>query len=202
MDEQILLQLVYEAQSGDTQAMSRLIEHFQPLLRRLAKVYYLPKQDRKDILQEGRIGLWKAIQSYDQTRECTFSTFAPICIRRQIQTSVRVATRLKHQPLSKSVSMDAVIEIDTPDSQLALSALLDQKSNPLDRVVEREDVAELNDWIHNNLTLLEINVLDRHVNGESYINMATELGCGRKTIDNALQRVRRKFRNREQRVAE
>ena len=183
------------AKQGDPTAYHRLVARYQGFVRLKASSYFLAGGDSDDLIQEGLIGLYKAIRDYRSDRESSFRNFAELCITRQIITAVKTATRNKHTPLNHYVSFSgpaggrgADEEAPSLDEQIAGPATND----PASRVVSTEELRSLVGCLSTALSQLESNVLSLYLDGRSYEEIGGRLGCDTKTVDNALQRVKRK----------
>ncbi len=185
--------LVALAKQGDRSARDRLVRRYHSFVRLKASSYFLAGGDSDDLLQEGLVGLYKAIRDYRTDRESSFRNFAELCITRQIITAVKTATRNKHQPLNQYVSFSS-----TPAGGSDEPATLDQllpgpsKLEPLNEVVSGEELRALVACLSSSLSELESRVLSLYLDGRSYEEISEGLGCATKTVDNALQRVKRK----------
>ena len=178
-------QLVQNAKTGDAFAMDALFARFKPLVRAKASMYYLSGGDRDDLIQEGMIGLYKAFLDYDPQRNPIFAAFASLCINRQIQTAIKSAARKKHAPLNAAQTLEAAAE----SPQTATAA-----NNPESLIISREASADIALFIREHLTPLERDVLLLHINGQTHSQIAQRMGKAVKSVDNTLQRVRKKVR--------
>lgn len=183
--------LIARAWRGDEGALETVIRRYKGLVRTKARTYFLAGGDREDVVQEGMIGLYKAVRDFDAGREVSFRTFADLCIRRQIITAVKAATRQKHAPLNLSISLSVRGGDDGSDGD-ALDVLLVEADDPADRVVSKDELTVLEKYCCQTLTPLEREVLRRYLDGERYAEIAIAVGRGTKAIDNALQRIKRK----------
>lgn len=187
------------ANKGDQKACDFLLDKFKPLVRSVTRPYFLAGADREDILQEGMIGLYKAIQNYDQGKNVSFAVFAELCIRRQVITAVKSATRQKHTPLNNYVSISKMTgeedEERDPEELLDYSLLSDEMIDPEEIVIDQESNELLDYKLRRCLSELERKVLDLFVGGDSYQEIAQALGKDPKSIDNALQRIKKKLRD-------
>jgi len=191
--------LVEAAKAGDDRASEFLIHKYRNFVRVKAKAYFLIGADREDIIQEGMIGLYKAIRDFRRDKLSSFRAFAELCITRQIITAIKTATRQKHIPLNSYVSLNKPIYDDDSDRTL-LDVIGGLKvADPEEMVISRETSARMRQRIRQNLSELEHRVLNLYLDGKSYQEMANELQRHVKSIDNALQRVKRKLeKNLEQ----
>ena len=188
------LQLVLAAQHGDEHACCELVRKYRGLIRYKARTYYLVGADRDDIIQEGMIGLYKAMRDYDPTRQASFHSFADLCVTRQIITAVKSATRRKHSPLNGYVSLSRSTSMEE-DGERLLSDILAAKGvcDPADIVVAAWETDFIRSGVTDALSSFEAKVLTLYTNGRSYQEIADELGRHTKAVDNALQRVKRKM---------
>lgn len=177
------------AKCGHAGATEFLISRFRPLVENKAKAYFVMGADREDVIQEGMIGLYKAIRDFRSDRLNRFRPFAELCVTRQIITAVKTATRQKHVPLNGYVSLSRPIQTESSDSTLLDVLPGNQRPPERDRVV-RSDIDEA---VTGALSELERQVLQCYLDGLSYREMSTKLNCPSKSIDNALQRVKRKI---------
>jgi RNA polymerase sporulation-specific sigma factor len=184
--------LVRQARDGDERALLELLERYRGFARSKARSYFLVGGDREDIVQEGMIGLYKAVRDYADGHGASFRSFAELCITRQILTAIKTATRQKHSPLNSYVSFDRPHE-DDPDHTLGESLAVEITADPLERIVEDDDLRALQDTFDEVLSGLETEVLQLYVEGRSYQEIAQRLGRRVKSIDNALQRIKRKL---------
>ncbi|MDR7417152.1 MAG: RNA polymerase sporulation sigma factor SigH [Armatimonadota bacterium] len=191
--------LVEAAKRGDDRASEYLINKYRNFVRVKAKAYFLVGADREDIIQEGMIGLYKAIRDFRRDKLSSFRAFAELCITRQIITAIKTATRQKHIPLNSYISLNKPIYDEDSDRTL-LDVISGMKvADPEELVINREASARMRDRIRRNLSELEHRVLTAYLEGKSYQEMAAELRRHVKSIDNALQRVKRKLeKNLEQ----
>jgi RNA polymerase sporulation-specific sigma factor len=181
------------AKSGHAAATEFLISRYRPLVETKAKAYFVMGADREDVIQEGMIGLYKAIRDFRVDRLNKFRPFAELCVTRQIITAVKTATRQKHVPLNGYVSLHRSGGGETQDSSL-LDVLADQESECPERTALSEALPQnIQEMMQGSLSELERHVLRCYLDGLSYREMSRELACHTKSIDNALQRVKRKI---------
>ena len=185
--------LVALAKQGHTDAHERIIRRYYGFVRLKASSYFLLGGDGDDLMQEGLVGLYKAVRDYRSDREASFRSFAELCITRQIITAVKTATRNKHTPLNHSVSFSQTPTADG-DSEPSLDELIAGPSahDPVNQVISSEELSSLVACLSSVLSELESSVLSLYLDGRSYDEMAGRIGCDPKTVDNALQRVKRK----------
>ena len=188
------LQLVIRARNGDSGAMDMLIRRYQGFVRLKASSYFLAGGDSEDLIQEGLIGLYKAVRDFRSDKETSFRSFAELCVTRQIITAIKTATRFKHTPLNTYVSFSHTPAGQDVDSDCTLGDALPGPSvdEPSVCVISTEELQSLVFTLGTGLSKLEADALRLYLEGSSYEPMADELGCDTKTIDNALQRVKRK----------
>ena len=188
-------ELVLRSQQGDEDAKDILYYRYKNFVRIKTRPYFLIGADREDILQEGMIGLFKAIRDYKPEFSTGFLEFASICINRHVLTAIKTASSSKHMPLNSYVSLYSPVSEADADTDVRLIDTIAEADS-----VSPEDMAEksesMESFFHDakkRLTNLEYNVMELFLSGRSYKEIAQELGQGTKTIDNALQRIRRKF---------
>ncbi|MFS8541867.1 MAG: RNA polymerase sporulation sigma factor SigH [Tissierellales bacterium] len=185
--------IVEEARTGDTQAMEYLIRKYKNFVKVKAKAYFLVGADKEDIIQEGMIGLFKATRDYKRDKLTSFKAFAELCITRQIITAIKTATRQKHIPLNSYVSLNKPI-FDEKSDRTLLDVVSEAKiSDPEELVINSEELCSMENKISQLLSDLEWKVLIAYLEGKSYQEIAKELSRHVKSIDNALQRVKRKL---------
>lgn len=186
-------ELVSMAQGGSLEAEETLIRKYKGVVKTKANMYYMVGADDEDIVQEGMIGLFKAIRQYDAAKQAAFGTFAGVCITRQIISAIRSAGRDKHRALNTSVSLNDPVEQDSESIKLEDTLRTDMAEDP-ETLLVIKDVA---DYILNNgdniFSDLEMQVLNEVLQGKGYDKIAGKLGKNSKSIDNAMQRVRKKI---------
>ena len=187
-DEELIRQL----RDGDAGVIDFLMEKYKNLVRRHAKVMYLVGADNEDLIQEGMIGLFKAVRDYDEGREASFQTFAKLCISRQIVTAIENSQRKKHAPLNSYVSLYATDEGSEETLMESLTSLTE--TSPEEKVLDRERVEQLMQEIMQVLSPLEGQVFRLYLVGMDYTEIARVLDRSEKSMDNALQRIRKKIR--------
>jgi RNA polymerase sporulation-specific sigma factor len=194
------LQLVLKARNGSSAALDILIRRYTSFVRLKASSYFLVGGDGDDLVQEGLIGLYKAVRDFRPDKETSFRSFAELCVTRQIITAIKTATRFKHAPLNTYVSFSHTPAGQEGDGDVTLGDALPGPSvnDPSVRVISTEELQSLVGCLSSTLSSLEADALRLYLEGSSYEQMAEELGCDTKTIDNALQRVKRKILNHQQ----
>ena len=186
-------EIVSLAKNGDTIALEFLISKYKNFVRSKARTYFLIGADREDIIQEGMIGLYKAIRDYRYDRQTSFHSFAEICVTRQIITAIKTATRQKHMPLNSYVSLNKPVYEE--ESERTLSDVITQgkAGNPEDLFIDQEDFLDIESTMQRILSPLEQDVVNLYLEGKSYVEIAQQLDRHVKSVDNALQRVKRKL---------
>ena len=193
------LQLVMRARNGDGKALDELIRRYQGFVRLKASSYFLAGGDAEDLIQEGLIGLYKAVRDFSPELS-SFRSFAELCVTRQIITAIKTATRFKHAPLNTYVSFSHTPAGQESEADCTLGDALPGPSvdDPSVCVISTEELQSLVFTLGTGLSKLEADALKLYLEGESYETMAERLGCDTKTIDNALQRVKRKVLSHQQ----
>jgi len=189
------LQLVMRARNGDGSALDTLMRRYTGFVRLKASSYFLAGGDSEDLIQEGLIGLYKAVRDFRADKETSFRSFAELCVTRQIITAIKTATRFKHSPLNTYISFSHTPAGQESDGECTLGDALPGPSvnDPSVCVISTEELQSLVFALGTGLSSLEADALRLYLEGLSYEEMAEELGCDTKTIDNALQRVKRKI---------
>ena len=187
-------ELILRYHDGDDDALVLLLERYRRFAAVRARSYFLVGADTDDIEQEGMIGLFKAVRDFRADREASFRAFAELCITRQVISAVKAATRHKHQPLNQYVSLSGVRGGDEA-AERSVEELLDPHAvpDPADTVIANERMAAMRRSIDETLSGLEVDVLRLYVEGRSYQEISAQLGRHVKSIDNALQRIKRKL---------
>jgi RNA polymerase sporulation-specific sigma factor len=180
--------------------MDQLIRRYTSFVRLKASSYFLAGGDSEDLIQEGLIGLYKAVRDFRSDKETSFRSFAELCVTRQIITAIKTATRFKHQPLNQYVSFSHTPAGQDTEGECTLGDALPGSAveEPSVVVISTEELQSLVFTLGSGLSKLESEALRHYLEGSSYEEMAEELGCDTKTIDNALQRVKRKILTHQQ----
>jgi RNA polymerase sporulation-specific sigma factor len=178
---------------GDGAALEYLLNKYKNFVRTKARSYFLIGADHEDIVQEGMIGLYKAIRDFKEDRLSSFRAFAELCITRQIITAIKTATRQKHIPLNSYISLNRPIYEEDSDRTLLDVITEDVPSNPEEMLIDREDLSVIEGRIGAMLSDLEKQVLVRYIEGKSYVEISEEMNRHVKSVDNALQRIKRKL---------
>ena len=189
MSDENLITLI---KSGDNHAQNFLLEKYSNLVNVKATKFFLVGGENDDIVQEGMIGLYKAIKAFDTDKDNSFKTFANLCIERQLITAIKMSNRQKHIPLNSSFSLNVSAFEENDDT--SIMEVLDTKTaeDPLDTITKKEYFTSIEDTLDKNLSGFEKDVLDLFVQGDSYIDIATKLKSTAKSVDNAIQRIRKK----------
>ena len=185
-------QVVFLAQDGDVPAHEYILAKYKNFVKSKAHTYFLIGADREDIVQEGMIGLYKSIRDFRPDKQATFHAFADLCVKRQIITAIKTATRQKHIPLNSYVSLNKPI-YDEESERTLLDVIEGRISNPEDLYISHEDLTCIRKQIVELLSPFEQQVLDAFLDGKSYQDIAEILGRHVKSVDNALQRVKKKL---------
>jgi RNA polymerase sporulation-specific sigma factor len=194
------LQLVLKARNGSSVAMDQLIRRYTSFVRLKASSYFLAGGDSEDLIQEGLVGLYKAVRDFRPDKETSFRSFAELCVTRQIITAIKTATRFKHAPLNTYVSFSHTPAGQDGDGECTLGDALPGPNvhEPSVMVISTEELQSLVFCLGTGLSRLEADALKLYLEGSSYEEMAERLECDTKTIDNALQRVKRKVISHQQ----
>lgn len=186
-------ELVELMHQGKQDVYEVLLEKYKYLVRAKKRTYFMSGSGEEDIIQEGMIGLFKAIRDYSPDKNCSFKSFAELCIKRQIISAVKSSTRQKHLPMTNYVSLDKPAYDDGSDKPILESLWMEEQNDPQNMIIENENKESLNKKINDNLSGLEKTVLEMYMAGMSYEEMGEQLGKSHKSIDNALQRVKKKL---------
>lgn len=185
-------EVVARAQSGYQDAAEHLLYKYRNLVRSKVKSYFLVGAEREDLLQVGMIGLWQAIIDYKPAKATSFPAFAKVCIHRHIITAIKAATRQKQLPLNQSLSLEVPSEDEFSDWNMSDILHADETSDPEELIIQREDTRAREDMLQQLLSEFEWSVLAGYQLGKSYREIADELRCKTKSVDNALARIKRK----------
>jgi RNA polymerase sporulation-specific sigma factor len=191
VDDRYLIAL---AKQGKAAAYDQIVKRYYSFVRLKASSYFLAGGDSDDLIQEGLVGLYKAVRDYRSDRESSFRNFAELCITRQIITAVKTSTRNKHVPLNQYVSFSSTPSGDAGENDSTLDEMLPGSSvhDPVNQVISSEELRALVACLSTALSELESRVLALYLDGHSYEEVGRRIGCDCKTVDNALQRVKRK----------
>lgn len=184
-------ELVLKAQKNDEASVNLLLTRYKHLVNKIARSYFLADGDSEDILQEGMIGLYKAIINFDPKKNVSFKTFASTCIRHQLQSAIKVSSSEKNKILSSAISIsDSPLDEEDGDLEIFIPSSL---PSPDDKVLEKERFKEIKDKIIDTLSALELKVLSLYLKGYSYQEISSLSGLSKKSIDNALTRIKNKL---------
>lgn len=186
-------ELVKDYKWGDKIAGDILINRYDPIVKKYTRKFFLIGGDENDIFQEGMIGLFKAMQGYNEKATANFKTFAILCIKRQLITAIKISNRQKNAVLNKSISINATIDNEYDESSEIVSVIKDvNDKDPSNIIIEEEFFKEFNDRINNALSDKEKAVFNEFKNGKSYKEIASTLNCKVKSVDTAITRIRKK----------
>lgn len=189
--------LISAFRSGDKAALDVLLTRYKPLVKAKARAYFVAGGDAEDLIQEGMIGLYKAVLDFDAAKNSSFAAFAALCIVRQVQTAIKAAARRKHMPLNESLSLDNVSGNGSSEKMTYLAKLPGPATtDPEALFLDREALRDTEDFIKRSLSGLEYRVLKLHMDGKTHAQIAEALNKNAKSIDNTLQRVRKKLSSR------
>lgn len=186
-------ELVDMAKQGDKYAINKLIEKYSIMVKAKAKTYFLVGADKEDIIQEGLIGLYKAIRDYDEDKTCSFRYFADICVTRQIITAIKTATRQKHIPLNTYISLNRPMFEEESERTLYDMVTTSLGNDPEGLVIDKEAYKDMENRMKKTLSKFEEEVFIRYLSGQSYSDIAISLSKDAKSVDNAIQRVKKKL---------
>lgn len=187
-------QILALAKEGNTRAVEFLLNKYKNLVKSKSRTYFLIGAEKSDIIQEGMIGLYKAIKDYNPQSGSSFRTFADLCITRQIITAVKTATRLKHMPLNSYVSLNKSSNDENDETPIESIREIFHP-DPEEIMINKERLSMLEAKLKESLSKYEIAVLNCYISGKSYTEIASELKKSEKSIDNALQRIKKKLEN-------
>ncbi len=189
-DEQIVTQI----KEGDEKALSYLLEKYKNLVNVKVGKYFIIGAEKEDIVQEGMIGLFKAIQNFNLEKQNTFKSFANICIERQLITAIKTSNRQKHMPLNSYLSLNTAAYDNNEEDSVELIDTFNSNTveDPLETVMKKEYYEEVESAVNKHLSKVEKQVLDRFIKGDSYVTIAQKLDSPVKSVDNAIQRIRKK----------
>ena len=185
--------LIKKIKSGDNEALNYLLDKYKEVVNMKVSRYFIIGAEKEDIIQEGLIGLYKAIKGYDTEKKNSFKSFANICIERQLITAIKSSNRQKHIPLNSYLSLN-MSAYDDDEDNTSIYEIFDANviEDPLDTITKKEYYKSVENIIENSLSVFEKKVLNELVNGNSYIAIAQKLDSPVKSVDNAIQRIRKK----------
>ena len=185
--------IVLKASKGDKIALEYIIKKYKNFVKAKAKSYFLIGADKEDIIQEGMIGLYKAVRHFDASKTNSFKGYADICITRQIITAIKTATRQKHIPLNSYISLNKPVYDEESERTLLDIIATSIVTDPEELIISKEELKHIESKMNELLSDLELQVVEYYLNGKSYQYIADKLKRDVKSIDNALQRVKRKL---------
>ncbi len=184
---------IQEIKNGNIDALNKIMERYKSYVYLKAKPFFLVGAEREDIIQEGMIGLFKAIKGYNFEKDVSFKIFADLCIRRQIMTAIKASTRQKHIPLNSYLSLNKTV-FDEEDDRAVIEMLdIDSVPDPLDTITTKETYQKIGSTMSEVLSDFEQKVFSEYINGESYADIAKKINSHPKAVDNAVQRIKKKF---------
>lgn len=186
-------EIVFLAQNGDKRASEFITAKYLPYVRNKSRAYFLVGGEVEDIMQEGLIGLYEAIQDYSDRKQASFKTFMDICVTRQIMTALKAASRQKHIPLNTYVSLNKPLFQEETDRNFQDTLITEKVEDPESLFIDVEKTIEINKEIERSLSEFEYKVLRLYLQGVSYVRIAKVLEKEEKAIDNAIQRIRKKL---------
>ena len=186
-------QIIEKIKQGDEEALVYILNKYKELVNMKVSKYFIVGAERDDTVQEGMIGLFKAIKSFAPDKQNSFKSFANICIERQLITAIKSSNRQKHMPLNSYLSLNTAA-YDNEEDSVELIETFNNKTveDPLETIMKQEYLNEVEDAVNKNLSKFEKQVLDRFLRGESYVKIAKNLDSPVKSVDNAIQRIRKK----------
>lgn len=184
---------IYEIKNGNQEALNKIMEKYKPYVYLKAKPFFIVGAEKEDIIQEGMIGLFKAIKSYNFEKDVSFKSFADLCIKRQIITAIKASTRQKHIPLNSYLSLNKTVCDEEDDRAIIEMIDLDSLHDPLETITNKETCQKIGAKISKVLSDFEQKVFYEYINGESYANIAKKLNSHSKAVDNAVQRIKKKI---------
>ncbi len=189
-------ELITRLRDGESDVTDYIMNKYKNMVRTKAASMYILGADRDDLIQEGMIGLFKAIRDYDSGRDASFKTFADLCVSRQMYTAIQASNRKKHAPLNSYISLYAKMDNAEDDIEFSLDQVLEDMNDmdPESMMIDKEKTRDIEEFIENGLSDFEQAVLELHLTGMSYTEIARVLGRDEKSTDNALQRLKNKIR--------
>ena len=187
-------EIIKEIRLGDDEALTYILEKYKDLVNAKVGKYFIIGAEREDTIQEGMIGLFKAIKCFDPDKQNSFKSFANICIERQLITAIKTSNRQKHMPLNSYLSLNTSAYENNDDDSIELLETFNSNTieDPLETIMKQEEYTEVEKAVNKNLSNFERQVLTRFLNGESYNKIAEKLETPVKSVDNAIQRIRKK----------
>lgn len=191
-------QIVIEAKKGNVDALNYIIEKYKNMVVSISSKYFIIGAEKEDIIQEGMIGLFKSIRNFEDGKQSSFKSFADLCIKRQLITAIKTSTRQKHIPLNSYLSLNKNAYETEGDLELIDVLNAEVIEDPLDTITNKESVENIENQMQNILSEFEKNVLDKYLKGYSYNQIAQKLDTHVKSVDNAIQRIKKKVSKIEQ----
>lgn len=187
-------QIIYLIKQGNEEALAYLLEKYKDIVNIRVNKYFMIGAEREDVIQEGMIGLFKAIKSFNPEKQNSFKSFANICVERQLITAIKTSNRQKHMPLNSYLSLNTSAYENNDDNTTELIEIFNNKTveDPLETIMKKEYYNHIESAVNKNLSKFEKQVLDRFLKGESYVKIAQNLEAPVKSVDNAIQRIRKK----------
>ena len=187
-------QIIDKVNNGDEEALTYILERYKELVNMKVNKYFIIGAEKEDTFQEGMIGLYKAIKNFNKEKQNSFKSFANICIERQLITAIKSSNRQKHIPLNSYLSLNKSAYDNNEDDSVELFETFNNGTieDPLDTIMKQEYYKEVENAINKNLSKFEKQVLERFLKGESYVKIAERLDSPVKSVDNAIQRIRKK----------
>ena len=189
-------ELIKKTKNGEESAENLLFSRYKDLVVKIARGYFIVGGDLEDLVQEGMIGLYKAVKNFSDEKEASFKTFAVLCIKHQIQTAIKAANTNKNKPLSSADSFQSFTENGTSENLDFLPIDLVLDSTPEEKIIDKENFKNLNEKIKSHLSPLEFKVLKLYLQGYSYKEISASLNVTSKSIDNSLSRIKSKLRSK------
>ena len=192
-NDEIDNQYMTAIKNGSMEALNDIMEKYKSYVYLKAKPFFIVGAEKEDIIQEGMIGLFKAIKGYDGQKDVSFKVFADLCIRRQIITAIKASNRQKHIPLNSYISLNKAANDDDDDRPVIEMLDTDIAPDPLDTITTKETYKNIEQKMAEVLSDFELKVFNEYVAGESYVSIAQKLDSHPKAVDNAVQRIKKKF---------
>lgn len=185
-------QLALCAKNGDKKALNLIIDKYKSMVNAISSKYFIVGAEKEDIIQEGMIGLFKAVKSFKDDKQASFKSFADLCIKRQLITAIKTSTRQKNIPLNSYLSLNKNAYEDEGETELINVLNIASTEDPLEEIASREAVEKIETEMNNMLSGFEKDVLDKYLKGYSYNQIAEKLDTHVKSVDNAIQRIKKK----------
>ncbi len=193
LQDELDKEYISEIKNGSMEAVNKIMEKYKPYVYLKAKPFFIVGAEKEDIIQEGMIGLFKAIKGYDDSKDVSFKMFADLCIRRQIITAIKASNRQKHIPLNSYVSLNKTTSEEDDDRTVIEVLDTDTAPDPLDTITTKETYKNIELKMTEVLSDFEQRVFNEYISGESYSSIAQKVDSHPKAVDNAIQRIKKKF---------